>query len=214
MDERAALFEAAETFSGLLDDPGVTDNWDHDGALADYTVGMIVAHVNHALGWLEPLLETTDPGERRPIRVGKYYTGMKIDPSAPRQAMHDRVREMSVRSAKHGAEAEIAKFGSLVGRLRERLPTEDLDRVLDMRPTVPATIRLRDFLATRVIELVVHGDDVAVSLGLDCPPLTPLTADVAIATLVATARGAHGDVEVIRALSRRDRAGPDVFPVF
>jgi mycothiol maleylpyruvate isomerase-like protein len=214
MDERAALFEAAEAYASLLDDAGVAAKWDTDSALADYTVGMIVSHVTHAVGWLEPLLDTTDPGDRRPIRVGKYYTGMKVDPATPRPPMHDWVRDMSAKSAKHGAEAETAKFRSLVERLRERLATEDLDRVLDMSPAVPATIRMRDFLATRVIELVVHGDDLAASLGLDCPPLAQQAADVAIATLVATARGAHGDVEVIRALSRRERAGPDVFPVF
>jgi hypothetical protein len=78
----------------------------------------------------------------------------------------------------------------------------------------PAAIRLADFLPTRVLELVVHADDLAVSVGVEAPAPSKDTASVAIEVMIAFARTTHGDQEVLRALARRERASPAVFPVF
>jgi hypothetical protein len=46
------------------------------------------------------------------------------------------------------------------------------------------------------------------------PRLTTAVGDVVIGTLLATARRSHGDLEVIRALARAERATAGCFPVF
>jgi hypothetical protein len=53
-----------------------------------------------------------------------------------------------------------------------------------------------------------------VSVGLDAPPLPEGAAAVAIDVMLAVARDAHGDLAVVRALARRERASAAVFPVF
>jgi hypothetical protein len=54
----------------------------------------------------------------------------------------------------------------------------------------------------------------AVSLHADPPTITQAAADVVIDTLLATARRSHGDLDVIRALARRERTTIACFPVF
>jgi hypothetical protein len=66
-------------------------------------------------------------------------------------------------------------------------------------------IRLDDYLATRLVELCVHTDDLAASLELPAPQLPEPATAAAICTLVDVARIRHGDAAVLRALARRER---------
>jgi hypothetical protein len=75
-------------------------------------------------------------------------------------------------------------------------------------------MHLDDYLVTRTIELAVHLDDLAVSIGVDTPSLDPRAIDLVTACLVKIARIRHGDVEVLRAMARRERVAQAVFPVF
>jgi len=60
------------------------------------------------------------------------------------------------------------------------------------------------YLATRVVELVVHTDDLICSVGLaSAPPHLALT--TALDALVDGSRSVHGDLAVLRALSRPER---------
>ena len=60
---------------------------------------------------------------------------------------------------------------------------------------------------------MVHGDDLAVSLGVDPPLLPPAATGLVIATLVEVARIRHGDIAVVRALARRERDAVDALRV-
>jgi hypothetical protein len=82
-----------------------------------------------------------------------------------------------------------------------------------MRPFIPVVIELGEYLVTRVIELVVHGDDIAASVGIELPESPSLATSVVISTVVYGARRVHGDRGVLRALTRRERAPRSVFPV-
>ncbi|MGH9038437.1 MAG: hypothetical protein ACRD0O_21990, partial [Acidimicrobiia bacterium] len=93
------------------------------------------------------------------------------------------------------------------------LVKEDGDRLLDLRPLVPAAIPRDEFIRTRIVELVVHGDDLAASIGVKAWQPTVDAAGLTIDVLIAVARQIHGDVEVIRALCRRERSTPGVIPV-
>lgn len=211
-----AFREAADAFGEVLDRPEVNESWTEGSAIDGYTVGAVVGHVNAAIGWLEALLDALPPADLRPMRLGSYYRGMKREPgggAAPHPA-HDVVRELSEGAARRGCEANREKFRSLVERLVARLEGESGERLLDLRPMVPAAIRLGDFLRTRVVELVVHADDLAASIGVEPVPPSEDSATVAIGVMTAVARMAHGDLAVVRALARRERESAAVFPVF
>jgi hypothetical protein len=61
-----------------------------------------------------------------------------------------------------------------------------------------------EYLKTRIVELTVHIDDLARSIEIPSPGLSPDTATVAIAVLVGAARTRHGDRAIINALARRE----------
>lgn len=68
-------------------------------------------------------------------------------------------------------------------------------------------------LLTRLIELAVHLDDLAVSLDLATPAVPDDVAEIVISSLASIATGRHGTASVLRALSRRERA-PAVIAAF
>ena len=114
--------------------------------------------------------------------------------------------------AKSGQGAVVGTFREVVGRAEEVLGA------LTAMTIIP-TIRIGDgvtslgiYLTTRVVELVVHGDDLASSVGIDWLP--PFAAGaLAIGLLVQIASEQHGAIEVLRVLARSERAASDVFPV-
>jgi uncharacterized protein (TIGR03083 family) len=218
LDDAAKPFrEAAAAFAEIVDRPEVGRAWEQPSALDGYSVGAIVGHVNAAIGWLGPLLDAPAQPDLHPTPLDdllRFVHGLKIDPDgADRHPRHDILRDQSERAARHGWESNRDKFRGLAERLTARLEGESADRLLDLRPTVPCVVRLGDWLPTRVLELVVHGDDLATSVGIDAPP-PPEAAAVAIDFMLAVARATHGNLAVIRALARRERASTAVFPVF
>ncbi|MEU8176518.1 hypothetical protein AB0C14_26905 [Microbispora hainanensis] len=61
-------------------------------------------------------------------------------------------------------------------------------------------------LLTRLVELVVHLDDLAVSLDIPTSPVPAEAADAVAVCLTRIAVARHGLLPVIRILSRRERA--------
>lgn len=215
MDEvTKAFLDAGGVFAALLERDEVAARWDEPSTMKDYTVGDLAGHVTVATVPLESALERPPPADLKVIRLGRYYAGMRI--AAPEdldKPIHGAMQALSHTAARDGAEVSADRFRSLFERLGKRLPGEEADRLLDLRPVVPIAIRLEDFVRTRVIELVVHTDDLAVSVGVDPPQPSPAAANVVIEALMATVRAGHGDLSVIRALTRGERSDAAVFPV-
>jgi hypothetical protein len=69
------------------------------------------------------------------------------------------------------------------------------------------------YLATRIVELLVHADDLAVSVAAPLEPPENACA-IAVETLVGAAGSLHRDLELLRSLTRPERVrqpGPTVF---
>jgi hypothetical protein len=90
----------------------------------------------------------------------------------------------------------------------------DLPRAAAIRVIGGLAIRYDAYLATRIIEVVVHLDDVAASVPGFTPDVSPAAWDIAIDGSIELARVRHGDAEVLRVMARGERARADVFPVF
>ncbi|MGN2635213.1 hypothetical protein ACTD5D_03275 [Nocardia takedensis] len=65
---------------------------------------------------------------------------------------------------------------------------------------------LDDFLLTRLLELVVHSDDLALSADLPTPPLPPHVYEPVLDLLTRLAVTRHGQTAVLRTLARAERA--------
>lgn len=88
-----------------------------------------------------------------------------------------------------------------------------------MLPTLPPHLPVGVFahvlpldqcLLTRLVELVVHLDDLAVSLEVPTPPVPAEAAEAVTACLTRIAVARHGFLPVIRTLSRRERAADPI----
>ena len=218
LDDVAQSFrEAAEAFGEIVARPEVGKSWEQPSALEGYSVGGIVAHVNAGIGWLGPLLDAPAQSDVRPSTRNdllRFFHGLKLDPNdATRNPVHDVLRDKFERAASHGWESNRDKYLGLVETLTSRLEGESAERLVDLRPFEPLVLRLGDFLPTRILELVVHADDLATSVGIDAH-LPESAATTTIDLMLDIARTGHGDLAVVRAHARRERADPAVFPVF
>ncbi|HEV7888384.1 MAG TPA: hypothetical protein VGO92_12560, partial [Acidimicrobiales bacterium] len=104
-----------------------------------------------------------------------------------------------------------ADFAVMLDRMAQRLDAEPPGR--RVRVYQDLVLSLDQYLVTRLIELLVHIDDLCVSVGVDTPGLPADAADAAVATLVGVARLNHGDLAVLRALTRRERSDDRVLRV-
>lgn len=65
-------------------------------------------------------------------------------------------------------------------------------------------MRLDDYLQTRIVEALVHTEDLALSVGI-APPNPPGDAlEIAVDHLLDVTRRRHGPAAILRALTRRE----------
>jgi hypothetical protein len=87
--------------------------------------------------------------------------------------------------------------------LRERALPLDPATMVEMFGRV---LPIDECAAACLLELVIHADDLAVSLGLEPVAFGESAVDLVVVTLSRISRKRHGDVAVIRSLSRSERA--------
>ena len=74
-------------------------------------------------------------------------------------------------------------------------------------PWQDCSLATDDFLVVRLMEVVVHADDLAASVGLPSPTFDDDALHPALALLALLGARRHGQDVVVRALSRAERAG-------
>ena len=207
-----SFFEGADHVAELIDDPETATRWDDPSALEGLSVGGLVAHLVQGARYMDRLLDIPEAPDAPAVDLGEYVTSFKLEDFDT--GIHRYIRDKAEHGATFGPEAASARFRTVLAALRKRLPAQPRRRMLDMRPTLPWAISLEDRLRLHVTDLVVHIDDLAVSLGRVGGEAPEAATGVAIEAMVAAARSEHGDIAVIRALARRERSEADVFPVF
>lgn len=114
-------------------------------------------------------------------------------------------------NASTGAVELLATYEEAVRDLERVLRTEPSDRLV--RVFMDVVLLYDDYLPSRMCELLIHTDDLAVSLSVEPPAPPQAASDVAIEHLVEVARHVHGDRAVLIALSRRERDTVDALRV-
>ena len=200
---RDLFLEAAVVGGGLLAAPEVAARWHEPSALAEFTVRGLAGHLVRATTSVEAYLDRDEPAGE-PITPAEYYAAAVGDgPPDLDSPLHRAIRERGEELAAGGHAGLVASFDATVERLRTRLVEERADRRVQVYKDLVLT--LDGYLATRLIELLVHIDDLAVSVGLPTPEPAAAAAQVAVDTLVGVARIRHGDLAVLRALTRAER---------
>lgn len=201
MTVRGAFLDAGQVAAGLLGTPEVKAAWDAPSALPELTVRGLAGHLLRATGSVEAYLDRPEPDDE-PVSAAEYYVQAVEEPDLGSE-VHRAIRQRGEDEAAGGFEAVRDRSNLLLERLRERLEAEPPGRKVRAYKDIVLTID--DYLVTRLIELVVHVDDLAVSVGLPSPALPPEATRLAIGELIEVARLKHGDVAVLRALTRRER---------
>jgi uncharacterized protein (TIGR03083 family) len=197
-DPRPSFAEAAQAFVELVR-AVPADAWDGPG-LGEWDLRSLVGHTSRSLITVETYLGQPANREDVPSAAAYYAAISSVDPAAV---------------AGRGREAGRALGNDPVAALQSLLP-----RVLavveraenPLITTVAGGMRLRSYLPTRTVELVVHGLDIAAATGLPAPdyrqPVLSEVAEVAAGAAVLQGRG----LELIRALTGRALL-PDGFSV-
>jgi len=114
------------------------------------------------------------------------------------------ISEDGERLGADGRAATADELDRLQASLAERLAEEDAERSVAVLLT-DRPVPLVNYLASRLLEVVVHGDDLAASIA-DAVPAPPReAADESLAFLLRLARVRSGDLHVLRAFTRAER---------
>ena len=202
MTEARALFLEAAAVDPLLASPALAARWDEPSALRHWSVRGLAGHLLRATGSVEAYLDRPEPPAEALISPAAYYSAVVGEPDLDSE-LHAAIRRRGEEAATGGPGQLAADWRATADRLRDRFETEPPSRRLEVYRGMVLT--LDDYLGTRLVELCVHVDDLAVSLGEPAPPLPEAATGLAVRVLVDVARRRHGDGAVLRALTRRER---------
>lgn len=202
----AELFLAsAEAVAPLLRSRELAARWNEPSALTDFRTSGLAGHTARAVLNVERYLDAPVPAGADHLDAVTYFlTASRSDVENPASAMNRTIRERGELEAAGGLRALADAYDAARARLAERLPGLRGDQPVLMfgRYVLP----LDECLLTRLVELVVHADDLAVTLELPTPDFGDHVEDLVVATLARIARRRHGTLPVLRALARRERA--------
>jgi uncharacterized protein (TIGR03083 family) len=207
---RRAYLESYRALRELAASSELTEHWHTESCLKDFSVHGLAGHLIVRTGWaVLDYLDADLPDGAFPIAPEAYYSTVlaKMD-----TAEHEQVRVRGEEAAPNGPQGLLASYNEAAERVEERLEAEPEDRLVKVYGGL--VMRLDDYLVTRICEILVHADDLAVSLGLDVPDFPGAANDLALEHLLKVARRTHGDRAVLMAFSRRERDPAQSLRVF
>lgn len=208
-----ATLAALETVRPLVASAEVGTGWDRPSVLEGFSVGGLTAHLYAGLRLFERALEAPVDHAWHVLPLAAFYAANRVgDPSDLDDEFHRTIRDHAAKLAGQGHAAVSSRFGALADRLAVTLPAIDPLRPVPVWRVPGGATTAATYLRTRVVELAVHADDLAASVGA-AVRLPPAVADVAIGVCLELARARAGDLAVLRAFTRAERAEPDVLRV-
>lgn len=197
MSVREEFVAGARTIGGLLRSPALAARWEEDSALDGFRNGALAGHLVRAVTATVGFLEQPVP-EGEPEDMVAFFVWATSGWAAQADAIVDRGEQQ----AAGGPQALNATYEEALARLEQELAGSAADRRAVRNNRI---LTLDDLLIIRALELIVHADDLAVSLEVDTPAFGADLTRRVIDLLVATAVARHGDLAVLRSLTRSER---------
>jgi hypothetical protein len=176
------------------------------------TVGGLAFHLADQAGIVVRLLGDP-PRDEEPIPVLEHYRRAAWVHTGLDEEFNVGIREGADEKATAGPDALAAQLRADLAALPHALsgPLTG-ERVPDAVhiPWQGWSLSSQDFLVTRLMEMMVHADDLAASVDLDTPQFPGPVVEAVVALLAAVAVDTHGQTAVVRALSRPQRAPASV----
>jgi Mycothiol maleylpyruvate isomerase N-terminal domain len=203
---RQHFLDGARVVVDAIGSPAVGAAWDQPSILEHQTVGSLAGHVARAGVWVVAgYLDQEPPAAPTFDSAADYYATIA---AALTEDGHRAVRDRSAAVAATGWAAVGEEAAASLAGMATRLAAEPGDRTM---PVAGGAMRLDDYLATRIVEQVVHLDDLARSVGVEPWPVPEGVVEVALTTGVAIGARRSGAAAMVRALFRRGEAS--ILPV-
>lgn len=209
-----AFLLAARSAQALIADPAVARAWRQPSSLAGFSVGGLAAHLGGQVLMVAAAV-TTDPPQLEQVTALEHYARAQWVDTEIDGEVNLAIRELGEDAASGGHAALLARVEAALSTLESDLPGLAPERGLPT-PAGAWALPLPEALLTRVMEIAVHSDDLAVSVGRPTPTLPDAVIHPVLALLAALAARRHGQPAVLRALTRAERTegsitafGPD-----
>lgn len=202
-DLAGAFLAAADHAVAVLSRAEVAAAWHRPSALAEWSVGGLAAHLASEAPTAVRLL-AAPPGED-PIPIEEHYVRVAWVGATLHDDVNVGIRADGDAGAAGGPEAVVARLADARAALPDLLSTVPADRAV-LIPWQGWSLRRDDFLITRMMEIVVHAEDVAASVGTITPDLPSEVLVPVLRLLSGLAVRRHGQAAVVAAFTRSERA--------
>ena len=202
-DLRAAFVAATDHVAAIVSRDDVAAAWHEQSALAEWEVGGLVAHLASQPSTAVALLGAHPIGN--PIPLEEHYARSAWVDASLDDEINVSIRESSDARAVAGPDPVLADVIEAREVLPDVLAAQPDGRAV-LIPWAGWSLSLDDFLTGRLMEIVVHGEDVAASVGFTSPALPREVLDPVLALLTRLAVTRHGQGAVVSALTRAERA--------
>lgn len=192
---------AARALIPLFGSAELSARWDEPSVLAEFTVRGLAGHLARTVTVPRFVLAEPEPPEQ-PTAIDAAVRYADAAATFGARAGEIRANGEKFSSAAGGPAGLQRAYSDALDDLAARLARQPGDRRVRSKGGV---YLLDDYLVGRAVELYVHADDLALSLQVPTPVPSPVLFDQVVARLVGAARARHGDLAVLRALTRRER---------
>src|SRR5690242_19530029 len=165
-EHRTAFLESVRVARDLAGSDAVRGAWERESACAGMSVGGLAHHLLNQGVTVARGLGADPSGEVIPLiehyRRAPWVEASRAGEVDPEQNARDD------EAAKAGTDAVLASVARATGGLADLLATpRDPDTIFI--PWQGWSLGTDDFLTTRMMEMLVHSDDLAASVGVDTP---------------------------------------------
>ncbi|MGA9749613.1 MAG: maleylpyruvate isomerase N-terminal domain-containing protein [Nocardioides sp.] len=203
--DRSAVASAFH-LTDLVGSDLVADAWDRESALPGMTVGGLTRHLVSQPECAVDFLRTPGPADAPLLSLVGHYDlvdWFAVPVDAPENTS---IRDDFNRLGSAGHLDSVTALARSLAQLDSAL---DAAGPTTYVPWQNCALPTDDFLVVRAMEVVVHADDLACSVGMPFPDFSPEVLEPVLALLAALSARRHGPDAVLRTLSRRERAsGP------
>lgn len=195
--------KAASIAFDLIRRPAVPDRWSRASALPKMSIGALACHLGRQTSRAAELLPVATDLPTLASADAHYHRAAWVTSSSPDDPPNDRTTDDIEAASGHSALHD--RVGAALHTVRALLGEGGARDVVSI-PWQGWSLRRDDFLLTRLLEIVVHTNDLAVSLELPTPQFPNDVFNPVRDLLVRLAVHRHGQSALVSALTRRERA--------
>jgi hypothetical protein len=188
--------------------------WTAPSALARMSRGAVAAHAVTGVLRLEQQLGEDEPSERRRVETSEFYGPNRMTGPEDDDPLFVALREGAEKLAARGQDAVLEQCARSLAALRELLPRSAAARAISLLRVPDGQVPLSNYLRTRILEVIVHGDDIVASVPEWSGPEPPAGAvRVCLGVCLELAEARAGGMEALRSFTRAERATPGALRV-